>query len=123
MAPETIIHHLSGQQFAGLLRKELDQMNRGFTTVSCESFARSCGLSGKQIRRLKDGKVPNPNTLTVRTVLYTLGYRVANAGDDVVPHLKETGTYDEEMHGPKRKRRNLSAGDLPPLSDGRAPGQ
>jgi len=106
---------MSGQQFAAFLREEVAAQNKGLGKLSYEELGRSCGITGRHLRRLandKDakGKDANPSVLVIRLVLHTLGYQVDAPEHDVLPHLKSNGGYVEELHGPKRQRVALSLG-------------
>ena len=112
MNQHTNISHLSGKQFANLLRKELIARNRGLARVSCEALGRSCGVSGKQLRRIVKEGVENPSALTIRLVLHTLGYQIPQPEDDVLPYLRSNGIFNEELHSAATQRRAVSATDI-----------
>ena len=104
---------MSGQQFAAFLREEVAAQNKGLGKLSYEEIGRSCGITGRHLRRLASGKDANPSVLIIRLVLHTLGYRVDAPEHDILPHLKSNGGYVEELHGPERQRAVLSRGRKP----------
>lgn len=115
---KTTISQLSGRQFADLLQTEVEAANRGLGRLSYEELGRSCGFSGKWLRKL--AKEPgNPSSLTIRSVLLTLGYEVSDPDQDVLPHLIRKGCFSEDLHGPARRRRQLTASDVPASSRSR----
>ena len=88
---------MSGQQFAAFLREEVAAQNKGLGKLSYEELGRSCGITGRHLRRLASGKDANPSVLIIRLVLHTLGYRVDAPEHDILPHLKSNGGYVEEL--------------------------
>ncbi|MFV1492368.1 hypothetical protein VWX97_15545 [Phaeobacter sp. JH18-32] len=111
MTPNTIISQMSGRQFAKLLNRELKVANQGLGKLSYAELGRSCGLTGKWLRKLAEQQ-GNPSTLTIRLVLFTLGYEVDTPEEDVVPHLQSKGCYVDALHGPLRSRKQLTARDI-----------
>ncbi|MFV1933206.1 hypothetical protein [Phaeobacter gallaeciensis] len=111
MTPNTTISQMSGRQFAKLLNQELEAANQGLGRLSYAELGRSCGLTGKWLRKLSEQQ-GTPSTLTIRLVLYTLGYEVDAPEEDVVPHLRNKGCYVQSLHGPERNRKQLTARDI-----------
>jgi signal recognition particle subunit SEC65 len=99
--------HMSGHQFAAFLKTEIAAQNKGLGKLTYEALGRSCGVTGRYLRTLARDGSQNPSVLTIRLVLFTLGYEVEAPEDDVLPHLKGNGSYVEELHGTKRSRRTL----------------
>lgn len=99
--------HMSGQQFAASLQTEIADQNKGLGKLTYEALGRSCGVTGRYLRTLARDGNQNPSVLTIRLVLFTLGYDVEAPEHDVLPHLKNHGSYVEELHGTARSRRKL----------------
>ncbi|WP_405111046.1 hypothetical protein L0Z65_04140 [Phaeobacter sp. BS52] len=111
MTPNTIISQMSGRQFAKLLNREFSAANRGLGKLSYAELGRSCGVTGKWLRKLAEQQ-GTPSTLTIRLVLYTLGYEVDGPEEDVVPHLQGKDCYIDALHSPNRPRKQLTAKDI-----------
>lgn len=97
---------MSGLQFAQLLTTEVAAKNNGLNRLSYAALGRSCGVSGRYLRSLSNGG-QNPSALVIRLVLFTLGYHIDSPEHDVLPHLKDQGCYQDELHDPEKKRRTL----------------
>ncbi|AZV78737.1 hypothetical protein EBB79_13220 [Parasedimentitalea marina] len=109
MTGKTNIRQLSGLQFAAFLKTEMAHRNAGLGRLTYEKLGRACGVSGKRLRQLADEKnAGNPSALTIRLVLFTLGYEVDSPEHDVVPHLQDKGAYSEGIHGKTRQRSGAS---------------
>lgn len=98
---------MSGQQFATFLREEVAAQNKGLGKLSYEELGRSCGITGRHLRRLASEPESNPSVLIIRLALHTLGYQIDAPEHDVLPHLRASGSYMEELHGQKRTRTTL----------------
>ncbi|MVO16824.1 hypothetical protein [Parasedimentitalea huanghaiensis] len=95
---------MSGQQFATFLKEEVAAQNKGLGKLSYEELGRSCGVTGRRLRQLAVSDDGNPSVLIIRLALFTLGYHVDAPEHDVLPHLRNNGSYIEELHGPNRPR-------------------
>lgn len=98
---------LSGRQFAALVLSDLEDMNTGLTKTSMSKLGKMSGLSGRRLGQLlntEQSNAPNPTSLTMRLVLFTLGYEIPNPEDDVIPELRRKGVYSKEVHGAPRRK-------------------
>lgn len=89
---------LSGVQFVELVKSELDERNRGLTRLTPSALSTASGLSDRYLRGLFERKNPNPSVLAMRSVLFTLGFEIEGAEQDVVPHLKRKGVFNPAVH-------------------------
>lgn len=107
MPSSTKMFAISGREFVQIVKRDLRKLNSGLGSYSVSKLGRHSGVSGRAISQLLAAKNPNPQALTIRLVLFTLGYQLADVKDDVIPHLKRKGAYKDELHGPGRKRKHL----------------
>lgn len=101
-------HQLSGKRFIQIVQRDLEEINNGLGKLSLTELSTSSGLSARYLGQLAKSKTPNPTSMTIRLVLFTLGYSVDDADEDVVPFLKKKGCYQPSLHGVQRKRKELA---------------
>jgi transcriptional regulator with XRE-family HTH domain len=99
MAGKNKLTQMSGRQFADLVRRELEERNKGLEELTAARLARMSGVSGRRLSQILNAENPNPSAITMRCVLFTLGYAIDEPEHDVVPKLVECGAYDETIHG------------------------
>lgn len=102
MAGKVKHNQMSGRQFADLVRRELKDHNKGLGELSAAKLARMSGVSGRRLLQIINGDNPNPSALTMRCVLFTLGFEIEEPEYDVIPKLQERGVYDTTVHGRTR---------------------
>ncbi len=107
MTGKSNIKQMSGRQFASFLQQEMENRNSGLGRLTFAKLGRACGVSGKRLSQLADKKGGNPSALTIRLVLFTLGYEIEDPEHDVMPHLKNKGAFSADIHGQSRRQRGL----------------
>ncbi len=105
---EKLPHQLSGRQFVDLVKKEIGERSTQLSQVTLTSLSKASGLSASYLRILVAQDDPNPSVLTMRAVLFTLGYKIDSPDQDVVPMLKRKGVYDPALHRTENNQRGAA---------------
>lgn len=89
---------MSGRQFVELVQADLQRKNAGLGKITLSQLSYASGLSKRYLTQLAKSDEPNPSVKVIRLVLFTLGYEIEKPEEDVIPHLKEKGVFNEKLH-------------------------
>lgn len=82
---------MSGQAFVELIHAELRSRKTHLGQLTPSRLGISAGLSSKYVANLISEPRPNPSSLSMRLILYVLGYSIPNPEHDVIPHRESKG--------------------------------
>jgi len=89
---------LTGEAFVELVREEIRMRNRGLSRTNATQVSLAAGFSGNCLKNLYDSAKPNPKLMTMRCILYVLGFEITDPEQDVIPHLKKKGVYQPDAY-------------------------